>query len=62
MACRLACAKLLSEPMINIIDWTLRNKFQWNIDRNSYIFIHENEFENVAHLVSNSMYQSPIRR
>ena len=29
----------------NIVDWTLRNKLQWNCIRNSYIFIQENAFE-----------------
>ena len=32
----------------NIVHWTLRNKLQWNLNRNSYIFIHENAFENVV--------------
>ena len=32
----------------NIVNWTLRNKLQWNLNRNSYIFIHENAFENVV--------------
>ena len=31
----------------NIANWTLRNKLQWNLNRNSYIFIQENAFENV---------------
>ena len=31
----------------NIVNWTLGNKRQWNLDRNSYIFIQENAFENV---------------
>ena len=48
MACRLAGAKPLSEPMWDIVDWALGNKFQWNLTRNSYIFIHENAFENVV--------------
>ena len=26
----------------------LRNKLQWNLNRNSYIFIQENVFENVV--------------
>ena len=30
----------------NIINWTLRNKLQWNFNRNSNIFIKENAFEN----------------
>ena len=32
----------------NIAYWTLRNKFQWNFNWNSNIFIEENTFENVA--------------
>ena len=32
----------------NIVNWTLRNKLQWNINWNSYIFIQENAFENVV--------------
>ena len=31
----------------NIINWTQRNKVQWNFNRNTYIFIQENAFENV---------------
>ena len=31
----------------NIV-WTLRNKFQWNFNQNSYIFIQENSFENAV--------------
>ena len=30
----------------NIINWTPANKFQWNFNQNSYIFIQENPFEN----------------
>ena len=32
----------------NIVNWALRNKLQWNLNRNSYIFIQENAFENVS--------------
>ena len=32
----------------NIVNWTLGNKFQWNINRNLYIFIQENAFKNVV--------------
>ena len=32
----------------NIVNWTLRNKLQWNFNRNSYIFIQRNRFENVV--------------
>ena len=31
----------------NIVNWTLRNKLQWNLNRNSNIFIQENASENV---------------
>ena len=31
----------------NIVNWTLRNKFQWNSIQNSNIFIEENTFCNV---------------
>ena len=30
----------------NIVNWNPRNKLQWNPNRNSYIFIQENAFEN----------------
>ena len=33
---------------LNIINWTLRNIFRWQFDRNSYVLIQENAFENVA--------------
>ena len=32
----------------NIVNWTLRNKLQWNLNQNSSIFIQENLFEDVA--------------
>ena len=31
----------------NIINWTLGNKLQWNLNRNFHIFIQENKFENI---------------
>ena len=39
-----------------IVDWTLRNKFQWNFNRNPYIFIHENAFECVLCETAASKY------
>ena len=44
----------------NIVNCTLANKFQWNLNPNLSIFIEENAFENVVwksggHLVSASM-------
>ena len=47
MACRLVSAKPLSELMLDIVHWKLRNKLQWNLNCNLYIFIQENAFENV---------------
>ena len=32
----------------NIVNWTLRNKLQWDFNQNSYIFIQEKVFENVV--------------
>ena len=32
----------------DIVNWNLRNKFQWNHKQNSNIFIQENAFENVV--------------
>ena len=32
----------------NIVIWTRGKKFQWNLNRNFYIFIQENAFENVV--------------
>ena len=48
MACRLVGAKPLSEPMLEYANTSLKNKFQWNLKRNSYTFIQENAFENVV--------------
>ena len=31
-----------------LLIWSYRDKLQWNIKRNSYIFIQQNAFENVA--------------
>ena len=40
MACGLVDTKPLSEPQCwYIVNWTLRNKLQWNFNRNSKIFI-----------------------
>ena len=44
MACPLSGAKPSSEPMWNIVNWTLENKLQLNL----YIFINENAFENIV--------------
>ena len=45
----LAGTKPLSEPtLVYIVNWTLANKLQWKFNRNSYIYIQENAFENVV--------------
>ena len=41
MACRL-------NQCWNFVNWTLRNKLQWNFNKNSNIFIQENVFESVV--------------
>ena len=46
MACRLFGTKPLSKQSLVIVNWTVRNKLQWNLNRNSIIFIQENAFEN----------------
>ena len=46
MACRLVGAKPLSQPMLEIVNLSLGNKLQWNLNQNQYIFIQENAFEN----------------
>ena len=45
----------------NIVNWSPKNKLQWNFKRNSNIFFQENPFENIdrlekgGHFVSTSM-------
>ena len=39
MACRLFGAKPLSKPVI--VNWTLENKLQWNLNQNTKLFIHD---------------------
>ena len=31
-----------------IVNWTLRNKLQWNLNQNTKLFIYENAFENAV--------------
>ena len=45
MACRLVGAKPLFEPMLEYVNSNLRNKSQWNLKQNSYIFIQEMHFK-----------------
>ena len=41
----------------NAAIWILRNKRQWNSNRNSYIFIDENAFENVVCEITAVLYK-----
>ena len=48
MACRLLGAKLLSEPMVDYVNWILANIFQWKCNQNTTIVIDEHARENVV--------------
>ena len=48
MACHLDSTKPLSEPILDIVNLTLRNKLQWNFNQNSNTFIQENALESVV--------------
>ena len=63
MACRLFGAKPLPESMLTYCQIEPGNTFQWNLNRNSNIFIEENVFENAVcqnggHLVQGEMSYS----
>ena len=40
-------AKSWSEPTPNFVNCALKNKLMWNANKNTIIFIHGNEFENI---------------
>ena len=48
MACRLVGVGHYLNQCWNIVNWTPRNKVRLHFNRNSYIFIQENLFENVV--------------
>ena len=48
MAYRLTGTKPLSESKLEYCQMDPRNKPQWNLNQNSYIFIQENAIENVV--------------
>ena len=48
MAWHLVGTNPLLNQFCNTVNWTPMNKLQWNLNRNSYIFIQENPFENVV--------------
>ena len=48
MACRLSAASHYLNQCWRIVNWTLGNKFQWNLSRNSHTSIQENSIENAV--------------
>ena len=49
MTCRLVGVKpFFLNQCWTIVNWTFRNKLQWYFNRNSYLFIQQNAFENVV--------------
>ena len=47
MACRLSAPSHYLNQCWVIVNWTLRNKFQWNSNHNTKLFIHRNASENI---------------
>ena len=41
----------------SIINWNIGNKFKWNLNRNSYIFIQENAFEYIVWKMATILYR-----
>ena len=54
MVCRLVHAKPLSDltQCWNTVNWTHRNKLQWNFTQNSFILIYKNPFENIVRRIA----------
>ena len=48
MACRLVGNKQYPNHCWPTVNWSPRNKFQWNLKRNTKLFIHVNAFVNVV--------------
>ena len=48
IACRQFGAKTLCKPIWVIVNWTLRNKLQWNFSINWKIFIRKNASDNIV--------------
>ena len=49
-------AKPLLEPMLTKINWTFRNKIQWNLSQNTIIFISEKMFLSKCHPCFSGLY------
>ena len=47
MACRLFGTNYLNQCWV-IVNWTIKDKLQWNFNRNTKLFIHENASENIV--------------
>ena len=52
MACHSSAPSHYLKQCWFIVNWTLRNKIQWNSNQNTKIFIHENTFENISEMVA----------
>ena len=48
MACHLLMPSHCLNQCLFIVNWTLRNKLQWNFNQNSYFFIQGNAFQNIV--------------
>ena len=48
MACACSAPSHYRNQCWNIVNWTLRNKLQWNFNRNSDIFFQDNSLESVV--------------
>ena len=57
MACRLTAPSHYLNQCWDIINWTLGNKHQWNLNQNSCIFIQEDAFENVIWKMVDILYR-----
>ena len=57
MACGLTVPSHYLNQWWSIVNWTLRNKLQWNFNRNLNIVIHENAFENVVCEMAAMLYR-----
>ena len=48
MACAWSAPSHYLKQWWDILNWTIRDKFQWKLNQNSYIFIQENAFDNIS--------------
>ena len=42
------------------VNWNIKDTFQWNLKRNSYIFIQENAFENAVYKIAGILSRSQV--